>query len=244
MGEEQVLSLSAEFRHIDTPEVADFLLDLSERLAVELPPLPYEIRVRLIVSEAANAFAVAGGNIYLTTGMLLGVRNVAELASVLAHEMGHVQAGHISQNYNRFRGASAAAELSVVTLALITGNPFLAGAGDVVTDVGSTAYITSHSREAEREADQLAFDLMLAAGYDPRSQLTLLSRLYLASLDLQTAPAFLLTHPLPAERIEDSQVRLANLTGFDALQVNDNGRLETVKRRLLELGVQQPQPQK
>jgi len=92
---------------------------------------------------------------------------VFKLASILAHEIAHVKASHISTNYRYFQTSNTIAELAGITLAIATGNPFVAGAGDVTANMGSSAFIGAYSRESEREADELAFRIMQNAGYAP-----------------------------------------------------------------------------
>jgi len=233
LGEQQVAQLEAEVAVVANQDVTHYIEQLGSRLLAATPDRNYQYRFRVVRSDALNAFAIAGGNIYVTTGAVLASRNVAELASILAHEIGHIQAGHIREHYYRFRNSRTTAELTGITLALITGNPFLAGAGDLAVNLGTSAYIASHTREAEGEADAQAFTTMRAAGFDPRSQLTLLSRLHAASINQQRALPFLLSHPLPVERVEEARTRLSSLGEEERLQVNDAGSLERVQEILL-----------
>ncbi len=232
LGEQQVAELNSELNLVNDPIVVDYIEQLGASLIAALTDDFYEIRFRVIYSDALNAFAIAGGNIYVTTGAILASRNVAELASIMAHEIAHVQSGHIRSHFQRFRNSRATAEFTGITLALLTGNPFLAGAGDVAANLGSSAYIAAHTREAEREADSLAFQLLVTAGFDPRSQLTLLSRLQVASLERELPMPFLLSHPLPAERVADTRVRLETVDAGERWRVNDEGRLQAVQQLL------------
>ena len=233
LGEQQVEQLDAEVNLLRDSQVTRYIETLGDRLLAASPDPIYSYRFRVVRSDAVNAFAIADGNIYITTGSILASRNIAELASILAHEISHTQAGHIREHYYRFRYSRTTAELTAITLALATGNPFLAGAGDLAANLGTSAYIASHSREAERQADSKAFSIMLAAGFDPRSQLTLLARLYAASIGQQRTMPFLLSHPLPADRVEEARQRLSGLASVNALQVNDEGGLEQVQQLLL-----------
>jgi len=232
LGEEEARRLEAEVNLVTRSTVIAYVEELAEQLLTVLPDSDYQYRFRIIDSNAFNAFAVAGGNIYLTRGAILNSRNAAELASILAHEIAHVESGHIRDNYNRFRNSQAVADFTAITLAVATGNPFLAGAGDLAASVGSTVFITSHTRDAERQADALAFRILLDAGFDPRSQLTLLARLQAASLDQQQPMPLMLTHPLPAERVTETRARLAELDDLSGLQINDGGRLEEIQSQL------------
>lgn len=231
LGEQQVQEINASIELIDDPAVLAYVDALVTELLVGQPALD-GIEVRIIANDGFNAFAISGSNIYLTAGTIKASNNVAELASILAHELAHVIHGDQREFYRSFNATRAAANVAGVALALATGNPFLVGAGGVASDIGATTYINTHTRAQERAADELAFNLMLAAGYDPRSQLTLFGRLDLYRGDRPDIPAFLQTHPLPQERIESTQARLASLPAGPRLRVHDDGALDKIKTRL------------
>ena len=234
LAENQIQEINQQLDVLTDPRLQSYLDNLLQRLQAGTPGTA-DFQIHVVRNEAFNAFAIAGGHIYLTTGVIMGSRNLAELISILAHEMGHVEARHIAQNYRRFRNSRTTAELSGIILALLTGNPLLAGAVDMAANMGAALFITSHTQEAEREADQLAFGLMLAAGFDPRSQLTLLSRLQVASLAQQSETPFLRSHPLPAERVESARERLRDIRAFAGLQVNDEGEFQALQQYLAPL---------
>jgi predicted Zn-dependent protease len=232
LGKEQVELVAANSNMVTDQSVEQYLEELTTRLLAATEPGPYEIEFRIIDSDAFSAFAVPGGNIYLTKGTIKACRNVSELASILAHEISHVNRGHIRSTYRSFRNSQRAADFAGITLALLTGNPFIAGAGDLAANLGSGVYIGSHSREREREADADAFKIMTAAGFDPRSQLTLLARLQASTIGQETAPQMLMTHPLAEERIAEVRNRLQQQSDLASLEVNDDGRLEEIQTRL------------
>lgn len=232
IGEEQVAEIARTSSLVSDNEIIEYIGNLTTKLLAASPPTSQQISFRIIHSNVFSAFAIPGGNIYLTTGTIMACNNVSELASILAHEIGHVQAGHISRDYRRYQTSRTAAELAGITLAVVTGNPFVAGAGDLAANLGSSVYIGVHSRDSEREADELAFLIMQEAGYDPRSQITLLMRLAVFSIGQSTTPPFLLTHPLPDERVDDASIRSQLLSGSQRYTVNDGGRLESIQSKL------------
>jgi predicted Zn-dependent protease len=232
LGEEQISLIASNSSLVTDQSVVQYISDLTNRLVAVSTPGPHEIEIRIIDSDAFSAFAVPGGNIYITKGVIKACRNISELASIVAHELSHVNRGHIRSTYNSFRTSRQAAEFAGITLALLTGNPFIAGAGDVAANLSSDIYIGSHSRDREREADTDAFNIMLEAGFDPRSQLTLLARLQASTIGQETAPAMLMTHPLPDERVAEVRNRLQQLSEVTNLQINDDGNLELMQARL------------
>jgi predicted Zn-dependent protease len=230
IGDAQVQEINASIKLIDDPVVVNYVDALVKQLLASTTA-PDDIKVRIIDTDGFNAFAISGNNVYLTAGTIKASNNVAELASIVAHELAHVIEGHQRRFYRSFKATRAVANVAGIALALATGNPFLVGAGGVASDIGASTYINTHTREQERAADELAFKLMLDAGYDPRSQLTLFGRLDLYR-DRPDIPVFLQTHPLPKERIQNTQARLAALPAGLRLRVHDDGALENIKSHL------------
>jgi beta-barrel assembly-enhancing protease len=231
LGAEQVQEINASLQLVNDAAVSTYIDALVAQLLADIPA-PEGINVRIIDSDGFNAFAISGNNIYLTAGAIKASNNIAELASILAHELAHVLQGDQRQFYRSFKTTRTLANMAGVALALATGNPFLIGAGGIASDVGASTYISTHTRIQERAADELAFRLMLDAGFDPRSQLTLFSRLNIYANNRPDVPVFLQTHPLPQERIENTQARLASLPSGQRLRVGDSGALEEIKGRL------------
>jgi predicted Zn-dependent protease len=231
MGAEQVQEINASLQLIEDPVVSAYIDGLVAQLLVDISA-PDNLKLRIINSDGFNAFAISGNNIYITAGTIKASNNVAELASILAHELAHVIQGDQRQFYRSFKTSRTLANMAGVALALASGNPFLIGAGGIASDIGASTYISTHTRTQERAADELAFKLMLDAGFDPRSQLTLFSRLNIYATNRPDVPVFLQTHPLPQERIQNTQARLAALPAGQRLRVGDDGALEEIKRRL------------
>lgn len=232
LGQEVVAQVNASVSLENNVEVNTYIQNIVDSLEAVSGNAPHEITVRIIREDAFSAFAVPAGNIYITTGTISGAHNVAELASILAHEIAHVSLGHITENYNRYRTSRAVSDFTAITLAIATANPFIAGAGDAVANVGSTGYITAYSRDDEEEADSMAFQTMLEAGYDPRSQLSVFIRLQALSAGRENVPPFLLSHPLPQDRIAQTRNRLDDLSTTRGLIINDGRRLQEIKQLL------------
>ncbi|MBK6736459.1 MAG: M48 family metalloprotease [Haliea sp.] len=117
----------------------------------------------VVDSPDINAFALPGGYIYINRGLLAYLDNEAELAAVLAHEIGHVTAGH----HNRQQAASVANKVVAVTTYVVTGSGDLANASNMY----GTELVSGYGREMELEADGLGAQYMYQSGYDPDSLL-------------------------------------------------------------------------
>ena len=176
------------------------------------PDIDY--RVTILNSPIVNAFALPGGNLYVTRGLLALAGSEAELAGVLAHEIGHVTARHTAQRYGRSLLASSAAGL----VGLITDSPAI----NQAVQSSSQVWLRSFSREQEFQADELGVATMARAGYDPLAMAWFLRHLQqhaelqavLAGRLPAEADAFDLfaTHPRTAERVQRA-IEKAGLDG-------------------------------
>lgn len=138
----------------------------------------------LLDNDLVNAFALPGGYVYVTRGILALANNEAELAGVLGHEVGHVTARHTAQRYDRAQLGQLGSVAAQVLGAL--GGAYLGGTegarlggqlGGQLGSLGATAYVQGFSREQEFEADQLGIRYLADAGYDPRAMSTFLQAL-------------------------------------------------------------------
>jgi predicted Zn-dependent protease len=160
--------------------------------------LPWEFTV--LDTDVVNAFALPGGKIFATRGLLERLDNEAQLAGVLGHEIGHVTARHVNERLSQALivsgitiGATAAAGQSDDDLVKY-GVPLLVGAA-------GTGYMLSYSRNQEQEADEQGVKYMSAAGYDPHGMLEVLGVLGEVATGPRP-PEFLSTHPYPETRMK------------------------------------------
>ncbi len=165
--------------------------------ALEIP----EIRVHVFETEAVNGLAVADGRIFLTRGFLrrkaAGEVSAEELASVIAHELGHVALGHTRRRMIDFTGQNA---VFVMLSALL--NRFLPFVGIWIANLISTALMARLSRRDEFEADAYATALLVKAGIGTGPQKSLFRKLEALTRGAgQGIPAWLLSHPKTADRI-------------------------------------------
>ena len=149
-----------------------------------------------------NAFALPGGYVYLTRGLIALANSEAELAGVVAHEIGHVIARHTAQRYSR----TAATQIGATLLGALIGSR---EAGDLL-QLGGQLYLLSFSRGQEFEADTLGIRYLRRTGYDPLAEAQFLQNLgrekelqdKLAKRDARDrASDFLATHPNTPDRV-------------------------------------------
>jgi predicted Zn-dependent protease len=191
----------------------DYLTQLVNTLGKASTRPDIQYRVTLLNSPVVNAFALPAGYLYTTRGLLALAGSEAEIAGVMAHEIGHVTARHTAQRYGRSVLASGASGL-----AGILNMPVL----EQAIAMGGQLWIQSFSREQEFQADELGVATMARAGYDPLAMSSFLNKLQLHS-DLQATLAgrkpgdsdhfnLFATHPRTADRVERA-IEQAGLSG-------------------------------
>ena len=202
--------LDAQSQPLTDPGVAR----LAERMALALD-LP-EIKVHVFEVEPVNGLAAPDGRIFITRGFLnrkmRGEVSSEELASVIAHELGHVALGHTRRRMIDFTGQNA---VFVMLSALL--NRFLPGLGVVIANFISGALMARMSRRDEFEADAYATALLLKSGIGTAPQISLFRKLEaLTGARGAGTPAWLLSHPKTAERIAAIEANEARWMAIDA----------------------------
>ena len=144
-------------------KLQDYIQKVGERLAAVSHRRNLIYRFTLLDSQEINAFALPGGYIYITRGLLAYLNNEAELAAVLGHEIGHVTARHGVRQHS----ASTATGVLAAILASQTG---VQGAGEALNAI-STALVRGYGREHELESDRLGAEYLARSGYDPLAML-------------------------------------------------------------------------
>jgi predicted Zn-dependent protease len=172
--------------------------------ASERPQLPWTFRV--VDDPTPNAFALPGGYIFVTRGMMNLMSSEAELASVLGHEIGHVTAKHSVSQLSRQQIAQLGLGIGMILSDELARYGQLAGAG-------LQLLFLKYGRDAERQADDLGFKYALNEGYDVREMDDVFQSLQRVSQKEggSPLPSWLATHPYPEERIQATQARIAAL---------------------------------
>ena len=176
--------------------VSDFVSTIGQKLARNLPDNPYLFYFKVINQKEINAFALPGGPIRVNLGTIQAADNEAQVAGVIAHEIGHVYLRHSTRQASK----AQLAQIPAAILGGILGD----GAGGQLARMGLQLGLGSvfmkYSRDAEREADYFGAKLMYEAGYDPRAMAQFFEKL--ASEDKAGGPQFLSDHPNPGNRAE------------------------------------------
>lgn len=206
MGREYDKQIVAEMGLYPDPALQAYVQELGSRLAAksERPNLPWTFRV--VDDPVVNAFALPGGFIYITRGILAHLGSEAELASVIGHEIGHVTARHSVNQLSRAMVAQVGLGAASILVPQVGEYSQLAGAA-----LG--LLFLKYGRDDERQSDELGLRYMRSAGYDPREMagvFQMLARVSAASGGGR-APEWLSTHPNPENRYERISAQVARL---------------------------------
>ncbi len=209
---------SQDMGPVQDESVNRYVAGLGDRIDdfTQRPGMPYSYRV--LNANYINAYTFPGGTMGVTRGIMTELSSEAELAALLGHEMGHVNARHAAQRQGQAMLAQAA--VAGLTIAAAATDSSWGGLAAVGGQVGASALLASYSRENEREADALGQDYMVRAGY-PASGMTQLHGLLVR--EAKETPSLLETmfssHPMSSERVATAQ-RLAETKHAASLKAN------------------------
>lgn len=210
LGDQIMRSLRRDVAVSDDVEIADYLNRLAGRLTSTASANGFAFELFLVRDDTLNAFALPGGYIGVHSGLIVAAQNESELASVLAHEIGHVTQRHIARMLSQQRQSSTAILAGMVLAALAARSNPQAAMGVVTMAAGAQQQqMLSFSRDAEREADRVGIETLRQADFDPGGMVGFFGRLQQASRVYESsAPAYMRSHPVTVERIADMQSRV------------------------------------
>ncbi len=214
IGQQQDAEIRREMGEYDDRELQSYVSELGRRLAEKSHRPNLQWTFTVVDSPAINAFALPGGYVYITRGILPYLDDESELAGVLGHEIGHVTARHAAQQYTR--QAEAGLGLAILSIFVPGTRPF--------TDLSSTGLsvlFLKHSRDDELEADRLGVEYGSSLGFDPAGVprfLTTLERVHAQSE--RGVPNWLSTHPDPGSRVKVAEPVAAKFTSPSAATRN------------------------
>ena len=202
------LQFSSDFGEVQDSQLNRYVRTVGNKMAASShrPHMPYSFRV--VNATYTNAYAFPGGSIAATRGIMLSLDNEAELAALLGHELGHVNARHSAEQMSKGQ----------LTQAIVGGISVLAGTqsaalGDLAGQLGQIsagALLASYSRDNEREADALGMEYMVGANYGSEGFVGLMDMLNSLSKHKSSSVELLFaTHPMSEER-HNTAVQMAN----------------------------------
>jgi predicted Zn-dependent protease len=231
LGREASVEVEKQLPLVKDPQVERYVTDLGRRLAGLAPGnTDYPWTFKVVNSQDINAFALPGGFIYVNRGVLETAENEAQLAGVVAHEIGHVTMRHGTHQATQMM-------LAQMPLAIFGG---VLGRGSSVTSqlaqlgisLGVNSLLLKNSRSAESEADQVGTYTLYQAGYDPKAMaqfFEIIEKKY-----PQRTIQFFSDHPNPENRIEKVDELIPQL-GPPREGKTDSPEFQVAKRKLLAM---------
>ena len=242
LGESIMRQIRQDRAYVDDPELIDYLNDLGYRLVSQSPEYRQEFEFFVILDPSVNAFALPGGFIGVHTGLFLTAQSESELASVLSHEIAHVTQRHIAR---MIAGQKQSTIMSIAALAVAVlaarGSPQLSQAAIMGAGAGAIQSQLNYTREHEREADRIGYQILDRSGFDVNAMPLFFERLQRATRTYESAaPSYLRTHPLTTERIADMRNRsegapyrlVADSIDFQLLRAKIRATTDTPKEAL------------
>jgi predicted Zn-dependent protease len=198
--------IRSEFGLVDDPHVQGYMNGIGQRLGrvSHRPDLAWHFSV--LDSPVINAFALPGGYLYFTRGILAYINTEAELTAVVGHEIGHVTARHSVEQMTRSQLANIGLGIGGIL------SPALRQAGGLV-QAGLGLLFLKYGRDDEREADRLGVEYAAKAGFDPREASGFFEVLRKTQSEggKSSLPGWLSSHPDPAERVEATRAHADKL---------------------------------
>jgi predicted Zn-dependent protease len=196
LGRETDAQVINEYGIYEDPKMTAYLNNICQRLArvSHRPHLSYNFKI--LNASVVNAFAVPGGYVYFTRGILATVNSEAELASLIGHEIGHITARHSAKQYSK----AQLAQLGLGVGSIFIDSQILSE----LAQFGVGMFFLRFSRDNEREADDLGVEYASKVGYDATQMANFFEMLEKMNpgSDRSGLPSWFSTHPSPENRVQ------------------------------------------
>lgn len=232
MGEDFAAQVNRQLRLVRDAEVVRYINVLGDSLAAIADDRGLDWTFHVVDSKEVNAFAAPGGYIWINRGLIERTTNMAQLAGVLAHEIGHVTMRHSVQQMQTSQRANVG-----LTLACILTNVCDYGITNTAVQLGGGALFAKFSRDDETEADRVAVQYVTRAGIDPRG-IPEMFRILLKEREERPSgmQGWFSTHPLEEDRVRASEAEIARLPAGSLRGLrSDSERFQQFRRRVIGL---------
>nr|WKN38864.1 M48 family metalloprotease [Tunicatimonas sp. TK19036] len=225
MGEQSDPEITQFFGVYEDPQLQRFIQSKGEQMARISHRSDLNYKFKIVDSPVVNAFAVPGGFVYFTRGIMAHFNNEAEFAGVLGHEIGHITARHSAKQYSK----QMVAQVGLVAGLVIA--PELAQYADVAQQ-GLSLLFLKFGRDNESQSDKLGVEYSTKIGYDANEMAQFFSTLdRMRGEEVESVPTFLSTHPDPADRqqrVQELAQKWKEKTDAATLEVGRNSYLRMI----------------
>jgi predicted Zn-dependent protease len=205
LGNQMAVQVAQQVHIVNDPQALAYIRGVGERLHAQTPIANRPFEFEIVDDPSVNAFSIPGGHVYLNSGLIGTAGKADELAAVLAHEISHVTARHV------IKQAEKAQEISALGAILLGQNP--SAVQSLVAQVVAGGAMARFSRADEKQADDMGFDLMTRAGFDPHGMLDFFQRLMTIDKGGNSAASrFFADHPGTGDRIDDINARIGKMS--------------------------------
>jgi predicted Zn-dependent protease len=239
LGEEQATYLDSTLALISDTTITGYVTTLGLSLASTTSRADLDWRFAVVNASAVNAFAIPGGFVYVTRGLIEQSDRLEELAGVMAHEVAHVDRRHSVAQLER----AGRRDVALLLLCTLTGACDTLG-GAIALDVGADAVTAQYSQRDESEADEEGVRIAVRAGIDPGGLPIFLEKVLAQRTDQPTPlDAFFATHPTDEKRIAALRRQIAELDlSRTGTLVRDKPEFHAIQERLRALPEPPPPP--
>ncbi|MGI8786442.1 MAG: M48 family metallopeptidase [Pyrinomonadaceae bacterium] len=229
IGRQLAMEVEQQAKMIDDPMVTEYINRVGQNVVLHSDAkVPFTIKV--IDSDEVNAFALPGGYFFVNKGLILAADNEAELAGVMAHEIGHVAARHAMEN----QGKMTAMNYGMLA-GIIFGGPIASTVLQNTAGLGQALAFFKFSRGAEEEADRLGVQYLYASGYDPTALATMFEKLAAKNKKKPgTVSKLFASHPQDVQRRDTSLALVARFPEKEEYVISTS-EFQRVKAHLLKL---------
>ena len=205
--------------HTD-PLMRTYLEDLIYRLSETSEVRDRRFEFIILEDKTINAFAAPGGIIGINLGMFLNTQKEGELASVMCHELAHLSQRHFARSQNRNSPlANALMILGSIAVAAASRNP----EAILIAPAAMQQMSINYTRSNEKEADRIGFNNLVKAGFNPDDMTMMFQRMQDKYQNEDSEQfSYLMTHPLPSERLTDMRIRADSLEKDSKDNFRDN----------------------
>lgn len=232
-GQQVAQEIEKDLEFVNDAAIQNYVQQIGQKVVANSPHQPaVPVQFRVIRDDSINAFAIPGGNIYVNTGLIYAAEDEAELASVLAHELGHVVYRHGAQQVSR---ATTAGVIQQVILGQES-----AAASQLLSEIAAQGTILKYGREAELEADAIAIPTLYGAKYDPSALVSFFQTLQEEYGSGGGQITFFASHPATQERIDRAQQNISALPGEARELPRPVNELRQIQSRIQQLGLAPP----